>query len=133
MRNLRMVATVVLVWIAATGLTTGGQVSQFPTQQGQQGTSTRGTTGIPPTSRPGQPTLGPTTEVPSKIAIEQARSRNTERQKRLEDDTAKLLSLATELKEQVDKTNKDIMSVDVIKKAEEIEKLAKDVKDRMKG
>jgi hypothetical protein len=71
--------------------------------------------------------------MPSKIAIEQARSRNTERQKRLEDDTAKLLSLATELKEQVDKTNKDIMSVDVIKKAEEIEKLAKDVKDRMKG
>jgi hypothetical protein len=71
--------------------------------------------------------------MPSKIAIEQARSRNTERQKRLENDTAKLLSLATELKEQVDKTNKDIMSVDVIKKADEIEKLAKDVKDRMKG
>jgi hypothetical protein len=130
MRTLRMVATVALVWIAATGLTTGGQVSQFPPQQGQQGTQRGG--GVPPTRSP-QPTLGPTTEVPSKIEIEQARSRNTERQKRLEDDTAKLLSLATELKEQVDKTNKDIMSVDVIKKAEEIEKLAKDVKDRMKG
>src|ERR1700688_1070564 len=130
MRTLRMATTVALVWIAATGLTTGGQVSQFPTQ-GSQGTSQRGG-GIPPT-RPAQPTLGPTTEMPSKIAIEQARSRNTERQKRLEDDTAKLLSLATELKEQVGKTNKDIMSVDVIKKAEEIEKLAKDVKDRMKG
>lgn len=131
MRTLRMAAAGALVWIAATGLTTGGQVSQFPTQ-GSQGTSTRGATGIPPT-RPAQPTLGPTTEMPSRIAIEQARSRNTERQKRLEDDTAKLLSLATELKEQVGKTNKDIMSVDVIKKAEEIEKLAKDVKDRMKG
>jgi hypothetical protein len=131
MRTLRMVATAGLVWIAATGLTTGGQVSQFPTQQGQQGTQ-RGT-GIPPTTRTGQPTLGTTSEMPSKIAIEQARSRNTERQKRLEDDTAKLLSLATELKDQVGKTNKDIMSVDVIKKAEEIEKLAKDVKDRMKG
>jgi hypothetical protein len=131
MRTLRMVAAGALVWVAATGIPIGGQVNQFPPQQGPQGTQ-RGT-GIPPTTRTGQPTLGPTTEMPSKIAIEQARSRNTERQKRLEDDTAKLLSLATELKEQVDKTNKDIMSVDVIKKAEEIEKLAKDVKDRMKG
>jgi hypothetical protein len=125
-----MVAAGALVWIAAAGFTTRGQVNQFPTQ-GRQGTSTGGSQ--IPTSRPAQPTLGPTTEVPSKIAIEQARSRNSERQKKLEDDTAKLLSLATELKEQVDKTNKDIMSVDVIKKAEEIEKLAKDVKDRMKG
>jgi hypothetical protein len=130
MRTLRMIAAGALVWIAATGLPTGGQVSQFPPPQGQQGTQRGG--GIPPT-RPVQPTLGPTTEMPSRISIEQARSRNTERQKRLEDDTAKLLSLATQLKEQVDKTNKDIMSVDVIKKAEEIEKLAKDVKDRMKG
>ncbi len=48
-------------------------------------------------------------------------------------DTEKLLSLATELKEQVDKTDKNILSVDVIKKADEIEKLAKSVKDRMKG
>jgi hypothetical protein len=130
MRTLRMVATGALVWIAATGLTTGGQVNQFPPTQGSQGTSTRG---APQPVRPAQSPLGPTTEVPSKIAEEQAKSRNSERQKKLEDDTAKLLSLATELKEQVDKTNKNIMSVDVIKKAEEIEKLAKDVKDRMKG
>ncbi len=63
----------------------------------------------------------------------QAKSRNVERQKKLQADTEKLLSLATELKEQVDKTDKNILSVDVIKKADEIEKLAKSVKDRMKG
>ncbi len=63
----------------------------------------------------------------------QAKSRNIDRQKKLEADTEKLLSLATELKEQVDKTDKNILSVDVIKKADEIEKLAKSVKDRMKG
>jgi hypothetical protein len=51
----------------------------------------------------------------------------------LEADTAKLLSLATELKEQVGKTNQNVMSLDVIKKADEIEKLAKNVKERMKG
>jgi hypothetical protein len=61
------------------------------------------------------------------------RSAATERQKKMMDDTAKLLQLATELKENVDKTTKDEMSLDVIRKAEEIEKLAHDVKLRMKG
>ena len=67
------------------------------------------------------------------MAEEQAKSRNVERQKKLEEDTARLLSLATELKQQVDKTNQNILSLDVIKKADEIERLAKSVKDRMKG
>jgi hypothetical protein len=44
-----------------------------------------------------------------------------------------LLVLATDLKAQVDKSTKDTLSVDVIKKAEEIEKLAHSVKERMKG
>jgi len=64
---------------------------------------------------------------------QQARSRNSERQRRLVEDTNKLLALATQLKQDVDKTNKDVMSVDVIKKADEIEKLAHNVKERMKG
>jgi hypothetical protein len=41
--------------------------------------------------------------------------------------------LTTALKEQVDETNKDILSVDMIKKADEIEKLAHSVKERIKG
>lgn len=64
---------------------------------------------------------------------QQARSRNSERQRRLVEDTDKLLALATQLKQDVSKTNKDVMSVDVIKKADEIEKLAHNVKERMKG
>jgi hypothetical protein len=66
-------------------------------------------------------------------ADQQEKLRNTDRQKRLVADTDKLLELATDLKQQVDKTTKDTMSVDVIKKAEEIEKLAHSVKERMKG
>lgn len=62
-----------------------------------------------------------------------ARSQNSERQKRLVADTDKLLALATQLKQEVDKTNRDVLSVDVIKKADEIEKLAHSVKERMKG
>jgi hypothetical protein len=65
--------------------------------------------------------------------MEQQRMRTTERQKRLVADTEKLVALTTALKEQVDESNKDILSLDMIKKAEEIEKLARNVKERMKG
>jgi hypothetical protein len=86
----------------------------------------------PITPRPGgvPPDFGPSSP---KLDEQQARVRSTERQKRLVADTDKLLALATELKTDVDKTNKDILSVDVIKKADEIEKLAHSVKERMKG
>jgi len=55
-----------------------------------------------------------------------------ERQTALRRDTEKLLSLAAELKQNVDKTSPNILSMDVIKKAQEIEKLAKSVKDKMR-
>ena len=55
-----------------------------------------------------------------------------ERQIALRQDTDKLLSLAAELKQNVDKTSPSILSLDVVKKAQEIEKLAKSVKDKMK-
>ena len=64
---------------------------------------------------------------------EMAKRANLERQANLKRDTEKLLKLATELKESVDKTNASTLSVDVVKKAEEIEKLARSVKDKMKG
>jgi hypothetical protein len=69
----------------------------------------------------------------SSLQEQQAILRDKERQQKLMTDTNKLLELATDLKTQVDKTNRGIMSVDVIKKAEEIEKLARNVKERMKG
>jgi len=65
-------------------------------------------------------------------AEKMAIARDEERQKRLNDDTDKLLTLAQELKSEVDKSNKDTLSVDVVKKAGEIEKLARSVKERMR-
>ncbi len=62
-----------------------------------------------------------------------AKARNDERQKRLIADSEKLLALATALHEEVMKTDKNILSVDVVKKAAEMEKLSRDLKDRMKG
>lgn len=57
---------------------------------------------------------------------------NAARRKQIADDAARLLQLATELKADVDKTNKDTLSLEVIRKADSIEKLAKGVKQKMK-
>jgi hypothetical protein len=57
---------------------------------------------------------------------------NAERRKQIADDSAKLLKLATDLKAEVDKTSKDTLSLNVIRKADEIERLAHSVKEKMK-
>ena len=57
----------------------------------------------------------------------------TPQQKQLADDTAKLLTLANELKAELDKSNKNTLSLSVIRKAQEVEKLAHKVRDEMKA
>ncbi len=68
----------------------------------------------------------------ARMTKEMAKRANQERQAELKRDTDKLLKLATELKQYVDKTNENVLSLEVLKKAEEIEKLAHNVKDKMK-
>ncbi len=58
---------------------------------------------------------------------------NIERKKQIADDSARLLKLATDLKTEVDKTNKDTLSVSVIRKADEIERLAHAVREKMRA
>jgi hypothetical protein len=67
------------------------------------------------------------------MRAEQKKMRFEEQQKELKVDTDKLVALSTALKEQVDSTNKDVLSLDMLKKAEEIEKLAHSVKERIKS
>jgi hypothetical protein len=64
---------------------------------------------------------------------EMAKKINLQRQDEIKKDTGKLLELATELKQSVDKTDENTLSLEVIKKAEQIEKLARSVKEKMKG
>jgi len=68
-----------------------------------------------------------------KMEREREKALNKQRQTNLQKDTDHLLQLATELKQYVDKTNEHTLSLEVIKKADEIEKLAKSVKDKMRG
>lgn len=53
------------------------------------------------------------------------------RQAQILADTQKLLKLSQELKAEVAKSNKDTLSLAVIKKAEEVEKLAKTLKEEL--
>jgi septal ring factor EnvC (AmiA/AmiB activator) len=76
---------------------------------------------------------GPVDPDQEKRAHELAKKINQERQAQLKRDTDTLLKLATELKQYVDKSNENTLSVDVIQKADQIDKLARSIKDKMKG
>ena len=56
-----------------------------------------------------------------------------DRQSQLRLDTEKLVALTAELKQHVDKAGANILSMDVVKKAQEIQKLAKSVQDKMRN
>jgi len=75
-------------------------------------------------SAPGPPRKG----LPGKKNLENAKADG----KQIAADSAQLLKLATELKTEVDKTNTDMLSIPVIRKAGEIEKLARSVKQKGK-
>jgi hypothetical protein len=75
----------------------------------------------------------PADPIADKLHKQQVKAFNEQRQKQLVTDTDKLLELATELKAEVDKTDKETLSVTVIRKTEQIEKLAKSVREKMKA
>jgi hypothetical protein len=64
---------------------------------------------------------------------EAAKRRNIDRQNKLVADSSRIVQLANELSTGVEPTGKDPTSAALSKKAEEIEKLAKSVKDLMKS
>ncbi len=85
--------------------------------------------------RPIDGTVAPTDSDESRVKLEgdMAKRANLARQAALKADTEKLLKLSGELRDYVDRSNENILSLDVVKKAEEIEKLAHSVKEKMKG
>ena len=69
----------------------------------------------------------------SDVEKKQAKERAHQRYVALKRDTDRLLELSNELKKYVDRSNENVLSLEVIRKAEEIEKLAKSVREKMKG
>lgn len=86
-----------------------------------------------PRSDVSQPPITSADEAEARIASEMAKKAAKDRVAALKKDTDKLLKLSVELKQSVDQSDENVLSLDVIKKAEEIEKLARSVKDKMKG
>ncbi len=68
-----------------------------------------------------------------RLARDMEKKAAKERAAAIKTDTDRLVKLSVELKQSVDKADENVLSLDVIKKAEEIEKLAKSVKEKMKG
>lgn len=91
------------------------------------------TTGQSPPPLPGVPQKRDEDAWEAQQKREAAKKQNLKRQQDLKKDTDKLLELATQLKQYVDRTNENTLSLEVIKKAEAIEKLAHSVKEKMKG
>jgi hypothetical protein len=119
--------TVSAIGLLATVLLVGAWYGSV-TARAQQGSSANRPPAETTTIEPPLPT---NTDNPMKEQMQIAAV--GERHKRLVADSDKLLQLATELKAEVDKSTKNEMSVTAVKKAAEIEKLAHDVKERMKG
>ena len=91
---------------------------------------------FPIQQQPAQPPFGQQPEkdeARERMEKDMAKRANKQRQAEIQRDAAQLLKLATELKQYVDKSNENVLSMDVVKKAEEIEKLAHSVKEKMKN
>ena len=107
----------------------------MPTASAQSSVTSPPLQGVGPGQQPGPRDQAPGAEDELRIKMEKdmAKKANQERQAQLKRDTEQLLKLATDLKEEVDKSNENLLSLEVIKKAEEIERLAHSIKDKMKG
>jgi len=110
-----------------------GQESQQSTQSQQSAAQqTNGNTPTPDPGR-GRTSIASPLAVPaSQTGVQDFEAINAERKKQIADESARLLKLATDLKIEVDKTTKDTLSISVVRKADEIEKLAHTVKETMK-
>jgi len=89
-------------------------------------------TPIPPAVVPGPGTSGIPSPEGDDIQRQQAAAANWQRQVEIRRDTDKMLQLTAELKDYLQKAQRGVMSVDAIKKAEQVEKLAHSVKSKMK-
>lgn len=94
---------------------------------------TSGSHQLPSANSPDNPSANGGDEARDRMTSDMAKKAAKERVVSLKNDTDRLLKLSIELKAYVDKSDENVLSVDVIKKAEAIEKLARSVKDKMKG
>jgi type VI protein secretion system component VasF len=101
----------------------GGLVRAQQSSEGQSAAKT------PPTTAPPAQTDGK--KAPETVATPPQPAATDPHQAQIIADTQKLLKLSQELKAEVAKSNKDTLSLAVVKKAEEVEKQAKALKEEL--
>ncbi len=91
--------------------------------------------GTPPIETPqiGRPPQEEKTAEEKRMEQQMEIDRRKQRWKDIKRDSEKLLETATELKQYVDKAGENVMSLEVMKKAAEMEKLSHDLQKKMKG
>jgi hypothetical protein len=109
--------TVMALWLVL-GLSAGSQTQQSNTGTNKTPAGTgQKDSGVPPQTQPTNKTLSPAEQKRAELLA----------------DTEKLYQLTQELKAEVAKSNKDTLSVSVVKKAQEVERLAKSIKERSRA
>jgi glutamine synthetase type III len=111
----RLNTLMVALCIAMGGIAASAQTPRLPSAISQ----TQGTGSVPVTNG-------------DDMQKQQAIAANQQRQIEIRHDTEKMAELTQELKDYLEKTDQSVMSLDAIKKAEQIEKLAHSVKSKMK-
>jgi hypothetical protein len=137
---LSAVARTRVLWVCGVASLAGIVLLTGAARPGQQPSATPDKPSV--TSDAGQPSdetnqepsdatdkVKPPEQQPVKQAAE---TPGSEHKRQISDESARLLTLAMALKAEVDKTNKDTLSLSVIRKADEIEKLARSVRDKLK-
>ncbi|MGA9585323.1 MAG: hypothetical protein WBQ95_08355 [Terracidiphilus sp.] len=83
---------------------------------------------------PGNPSneVKPQPDGANDAKLQKVSQAEADRKKQISDESTQLLAMAVALKAEVDKTTKDTLSLSVIRKADEIERMAKTVKERIK-
>jgi hypothetical protein len=87
---------------------------------------------LPPSVRQGPSTSNIPVRTEEQVDRERAQKANELLQMEIKRDTEKLVTLSSELKEFVDQHSQGVLSLDAVKKAEQIEKLAKSLKSKIK-
>ena len=120
MRNPIFSLTLLFVSMMFASLTTGPAFAQG------------GQIHLPPMVQQGPNTSNVPVRTQEEADRERAKKANEMLQMEIKRDTDKLVQLTAELKESVDKSNQGLLAADTFKKAEQIEKLARSVKSKLK-
>ena len=87
---------------------------------------------LTPAGLPVQERPDPADEIHNDTRARMEKARRDGEWKKLKEDTEKLVQAANDLKEMIEKSNKDTFSVSIVKKTEEVQRILRDIKRRAK-